>query len=112
MDISGCHSGDKRKGSAYGSKKRNYGLVLFSRYLASVGEALAASRQLYQEDVPSCHQCIKELVAMGKVPKGSAMYNFALTFLVTYKNREGFAAAEDPEYKLSWIQYNFDQSHK
>ncbi|KAL2459832.1 uncharacterized protein Fot_54576 [Forsythia ovata] len=81
-------------------------------HLASVGEALAASRQNSQDDVPSCRQCINELVATGKVPKGSAIYNFALTFLVNRKNREGFAAAEEPEYKLGWIQYNFDQLHK
>ncbi|KAL2481264.1 L10-interacting MYB domain-containing protein [Abeliophyllum distichum] len=81
MDISGRHSGEKRKGSARRSK----------------GKA---------------KKCITELVATGKVPKDSALYNFALTFLVNRKNREGFAAAKEPEYKLGWIQYNFDQFNK
>ncbi|KAL2550166.1 uncharacterized protein Fot_11696 [Forsythia ovata] len=117
MDISSCHSGEKRKGSARRSKgkAKKVGSVDLSysvEHLASVGEALAASRQNCQEKVPNCHQCNTELVATGKVPKGSALYNFALTFLVNCKNREGFAAAEESEYKLGWIQYNFDKFNK
>ncbi|KAL2551780.1 L10-interacting MYB domain-containing protein-like [Forsythia ovata] len=50
MDISGCHSGDKRKGSARRSKGKvkKVGSVDLSysvEHLASVGKALAASRQ-------------------------------------------------------------------
>ncbi|KAL2508459.1 Uncharacterized protein Fot_32106 [Forsythia ovata] len=117
MDISGCHSGEKQKGSARRSKGKakkigSTDLSYLLEYLASVSEALSASRQIYQEEVSSCRQCIKELVAIRKVPKGSALYNFALTFLVNRKNRKGFAAAEEPEYKLGWIQYNFDQINK
>ncbi|KAL2485787.1 Myb DNA-bind 3 domain-containing protein [Abeliophyllum distichum] len=109
-------SGDKQKGSVRRSedKSKNIGSVDLSylvEYLTSVGEALAASRQICQKEVPSCLQCIKDLTAMGKVPKGSALYNFVLTFLVNRKNRKGFATTEEPEYKLGWIQYNFKQSH-
>ncbi|KAL2483288.1 uncharacterized protein Fot_44732 [Forsythia ovata] len=92
MDISGCHSGDKKNGSAR--------------------EALAASRQICKEEVPSCHQCIKEIVATSKVPNGSALYNFVLTFLVNRKNEKGFADAKEPKDKLGCIQYNFKQSHR
>ncbi|KAL2545473.1 uncharacterized protein Fot_14706 [Forsythia ovata] len=91
MNISGCHNVE---------------------HLASVGKTLAVSHQICQEKVPSCHRCIKELVATGKVPKGSALYNFSLTFLVNCKNREGFAVAEELEYKFGWIQFNFDQFNK
>ncbi|KAL2488463.1 L10-interacting MYB domain-containing protein-like [Forsythia ovata] len=53
MDISGCHSGEKRKGSARRSKgkAKKIGSVDLSysvEHLASVGEALAASRQISQ----------------------------------------------------------------
>ncbi|KAL2500748.1 uncharacterized protein Fot_34596 [Forsythia ovata] len=66
MDISGCHSGDKRKGSARRSKGKvkkiaSVDLSYSVEHLASVGEALAASRQNSQDDVPSCRQCINEL---------------------------------------------------
>ncbi|KAL2504945.1 Uncharacterized protein Adt_20566 [Abeliophyllum distichum] len=108
MDISDCHNSEKWKGSACGSKVkakkiRSVDLSYSVEYFASVSVALAASYQICQEEVPSCYQCIKELVATGKVPKGSALYNFSLTFLVNRKNREGFAAVEEPEYKLGWI---------
>ncbi|KAL2515313.1 Uncharacterized protein Fot_29284 [Forsythia ovata] len=116
MDISGCHSREKRKGSTCRSKEKDkkIGSVDLSysvEHLASVGETLVASRQICQKEVPSSHQCITEFVATSKVPKGSALYNFALTFLVKCKNRNGFVAAEEPEYKLGWIHYNFEQSH-
>ncbi|KAL2462304.1 Uncharacterized protein Adt_45724 [Abeliophyllum distichum] len=105
MDISGCHSREKQKGSDHRTKEKvkKIGSVDLSysvEHLATVGEALAASRQNYQEQVPSYHQCITELVATGKVPKGSALYNFTLTFLVNRKNQEDFTATEEPEYKL------------
>ncbi|KAL2505045.1 L10-interacting MYB domain-containing protein-like [Abeliophyllum distichum] len=91
MDISCCHSGEKRKGSARRSKGKakkikSVDLSYLVEHLATVGEALAARRQNCQEQVPSYHRCITEPVATRKVPKGSAMYNFALTFLVNRKN--------------------------
>ncbi|KAL2508273.1 uncharacterized protein Fot_31920 [Forsythia ovata] len=91
MDISGCHNGEKRKGSTRRSKAkakkiRSVDLSYLVEHLATVDEALAANRQNCQEQVPSCHQCITEPVATEKMPKGSALYNFALTFLVNCKN--------------------------
>ncbi|KAL2532136.1 Uncharacterized protein Adt_05487 [Abeliophyllum distichum] len=53
MDISGCHSGEKRKGSARRSKEKakkgSFDLSNLVEHLASVGEALAASHQNCQE---------------------------------------------------------------
>ncbi|KAL2475216.1 hypothetical protein Adt_35952 [Abeliophyllum distichum] len=105
MDISSCHSDEKWKGSACRSKEKtkkieSVDLSYSVEHLASVGEALATSRQISQEEIPSCCQCITELMVVGKVSKGSALYNFALTFLVNCKNMERFTTIEEPEYKL------------
>ncbi|KAL2533257.1 Uncharacterized protein Adt_06608 [Abeliophyllum distichum] len=60
MDIYGCQSGEKQKGSPRRSKgkAKKVGSVDLSysvEHLASVSEALADSQQNCQEKVPTCH---------------------------------------------------------
>ncbi|KAL2491460.1 Uncharacterized protein Adt_27088 [Abeliophyllum distichum] len=81
MDISCCHSGEKQKGSACRSKEK-------AKKIESVDLSYSVEH------------------LASKVPKGSALYNFTLTFLVNCKNMEGFAVAKEPKYKFGWIQYN------
>ncbi|KAL2524633.1 hypothetical protein Adt_09687 [Abeliophyllum distichum] len=113
MDVSGCHSSEKRKGLAHRSKEkskkiRSVNLSYSVENLASVGEALDASRQLFQKEVPSYCQCITELVATSKVPKGNALYNFTLTFLSIARIEKGLRLQKN--LSTSWVGFSTTSS--
>ncbi|KAL2519787.1 hypothetical protein Fot_23710 [Forsythia ovata] len=59
MNISGHRSGNKQKSSTLMAKEkkkiRSMNLSYLVEHLASVGEMIATSGQLFQEEVPSCH---------------------------------------------------------
>ncbi|CAI9769833.1 unnamed protein product [Fraxinus pennsylvanica] len=116
MNISGNHSGDKRKfkhGKEFGKKKK-YGAREVSaslEQLATVGNDLASTWRSHQQMDMSLDECISELLSSGHIGEGTPIHMFALWFLRVKENRNSFCVTKTPYLRYKFIEYCFERDN-
>ncbi|CAI9786058.1 unnamed protein product [Fraxinus pennsylvanica] len=117
MNISGMHSGEKRKfkrGKEKGKKKK-YGAREVSAsldQLVSVGTDLASTWRSHQQTDLSIDECVSELLSSGHMAEGTPIHMFALWFLRIKENRTSYRAAKTPYLRYKFIEYCFDRDNQ
>ncbi|KAL2491825.1 Myb DNA-bind 3 domain-containing protein [Abeliophyllum distichum] len=112
MDISGLHSGEKRKMSqsgAKGKKKLDSRSALSESVekLANVGNELIAQHLKATSGPPSIDKCMEELESFGLLEDDEKFHLFALSFLDQKRHRAAYAAARTPQMKMKYLKFNF-----
>jgi hypothetical protein len=108
IDMSGPHSGEKRKGGRERPKeKKKKRSVSYSVDRAnSASEKVAAKLdQLIGPSVSDTRTCLQELLATGRLQRGSDFYYWTCSFLKDKRNREILDAQDDADYKIGYVEW-------